>query len=226
MRPLSKLLITTSAIALLGGTAIAKDFYKGKRLSVLINYSAGGPTDIEARLFARNIGKHIAGNPQVIGKNMAGAGGTVATNYLGTKARKDGFTMGYFTALASTAAFKPLKDKGVRVDPESFELIATVAGASYAFIRTDVAPGIKKPEDIMKTKGFTLLGLRSRSSLDLRERLVLDMLGLKYKYVTGYRGTSKARVAVLQGEGDYLTESQPSFRAKVIPTLIKPGKAI
>ena len=32
--------------------------------------------------------------------------------------------------------------------------------------------------------------------------------------------------AVLQGEGDYLTESQPSFRAKVIPTLIKPGKAI
>ena len=226
MRPLSKLLITTSAIALLGGTAIAKDFYKGKRLSVLINYSAGGPTDIEARLFARNIGKHIAGKPQVIGKNMAGAGGTVATNYLGTKARKDGFTMGYFTALASTAAFKPLKDKGVRVDPESFELIATVAGSSYAYIRTDVAPGIKKPEDIMKTKGFTLLGLRSRSSLDLRERLVLDMLGLKYKYVTGYRGTSKARVAVLQGEGDYLTESQPSFRAKVIPTLIKQGKAI
>jgi len=227
MTTLTKLLAAASVIALAtAGSATAKDLYKGKRLTVLINYSAGGPTDIEARLFARNIGKLIAGKPQVISKNMAGAGGTVATNYLGAKARKDGFTMGYFTALASTAAFKPLKDKGVRVDVESFELIATVAGSSYAYIRTDVAPGIKKPEDIMKTKGFVLLGLRSRSSLDLRERLVLDMLGLKYKYVTGYRGTSKARVAILQGEGDYLTESQPSFRAKVIPTLIKPGKAI
>jgi tripartite-type tricarboxylate transporter receptor subunit TctC len=207
-------------------TASAAEFYKGKRLTVLINYSAGGPTDIEARLFARNIGRLIAGSPQVISKNMAGAGGTVATNYLGAKARPDGKTIGYFTALASTQAFKPLKDRGVRVDPGAFELIATAAGSSYAYIRTDVPPGIKKPEDIMKTKGFTLLGLRSRSSLDLRERLVLDMLGLKYKYVTGYRGTSKARVAVMQGEGDYLTESQPSFRAKVIPTLIKTGEAI
>lgn len=227
MPTITKLMATASIFAIaISGTATAKDFYKGKRVTVMINYSAGGPTDIEARLFARNIGKLIAGKPQVISKNMAGAGGTVATNYLGLKARKDGLTMGYFTALASTAAFKPLKDKGVRVDPESFELIATVAGSSYAYMRTDVAPGIKKPEDIMKTNGFTLLGLRSRSSLDLRERLVLDMLGLKYKYVTGYRGTSKARVAVLQGEGDYLTESQPSFRAKVIPTLIKTGKAI
>ncbi|MDC0033795.1 hypothetical protein OAJ57_04450 [Alphaproteobacteria bacterium] len=227
MPTITKLMATASIFAIaISGTATAKDFYKGKRVTVMINYSAGGPTDIEARLFARNIGKLIAGKPGVISKNMAGAGGTVATNYLGLKARKDGLTMGYFTALASTAAFKPLKDRGVRVDPESFELIATVAGSSYAYIRTDVAPGIKKPEDIMKTKGFTLLGLRSRSSLDLRERLVLDMLGLKYKYVTGYRGTSKARIAVLQGEGDYLTESQPSFRAKVIPTLVKTGKAI
>ena len=227
MPTFTNLMAAASVIALAtAGTATAKDIYKDKRLTVLINYSAGGPTDIEARLFARHIGRVIDGTPQVISKNMAGAGGTVATNYLGMKARKDGLTMGYFTALASTAYFKPLKDRGVKVDPSSFELIATASGSSYAYIRTDVAPGIKKPEDIMKTKGFTLLGLRPQSSLDIRERIVLDMLGLKYKYVTGYRGTSKARVAVLQGEGDYLTESQPSFRAKVIPTLIKTGEAI
>ena len=227
MPTLTKLLVAASVIALAtAGTATAKDVYKGKRVTVLINYSAGGPTDIEARLFARHIGRVIDGEPQVISKNMAGAGGTVATNYLGAKARKDGLTMGYFTALVSTEAFKPLKDRGVKVDPGSFELIATASGSSYAYIRTDVPPGIKKPEDIMKTKGFTLLGLRPQSSLDLRERLVLDMLGLKYKYVTGYRGTSKAQVAILQGEGDYLTDSQPSFRAKVIPTLIKTGQAI
>ena len=151
MRILTKLLTATSVLAMAaGGTATAKDFYKGKRLTVLINYSAGGPTDIEGRLFARNIGRNIAGNPQIISKNMAGAGGTAATNYLGAKARKNGSIMGYFTALASTQAFKPLKDRGVRVDPAAFEMIATAAGSSYTYIRTDVAPGIKKPEDIMK----------------------------------------------------------------------------
>lgn len=222
----STLALSVVMVAGLSFSADAKDFYEGKRLTVLINYSAGGPTDIEARLFARHLGKHIAGNPQVISKNMAGAGGIVATNYLGQKARPDGLTFGYFTATATAQAFKPLKDKGLRVDPSSFGLIATQAGTSFAYIRTDVAPGIKKPEDILKTKGFTVAGLRAMSSLDLRERLVLDLLGVKYDYVTGYRGSSKARVSVMQNETQYHTESQPSFRAKVMPTMVKTGMAI
>ena len=41
--------------------AASEPFYKGKRLSVLINYGAGGPADIEGRLFARHIGRHIDG---------------------------------------------------------------------------------------------------------------------------------------------------------------------
>ena len=136
MQTFTKLLAAAGIFALAtAGTATAKDFYKGKRLSVLINYSAGGPTDVEARLFARNIGRHIAGKPQVIGKNMAGAGGVVATNFLGQKARKDGLTLGYFTALGTTTAFKALKDKGLRVDPAKFALVATQAGTSFTYVR-------------------------------------------------------------------------------------------
>jgi len=227
MRTFTRLLATASVMALVtAGTATAKDFYKGKRITILINYSAGGPTDIEARLFARHLGKHIAGKPQIISKNMAGAGGVVATNFLGQSAKPDGRTMGYFTALASTQAFKPLKDAGLKVDPASFGLIATQAGTSYGYIRKDTPPGINKPEDILKADGMKVSGLRAQSSLDLRERLVLDMLGIKYGYVTGYRGSSKARVAVMQGEAHMHSESQPSFRAKVIPTMIDTGMAI
>ncbi len=228
-RSIHRVSVLALGVVLAGGlsyAAGAAEFYKGKRLTILINYSAGGPTDIEARLFARNIGKLIPGNPQVISKNMAGAGGIVATNYLGQKARPNGLTIGYFTATATAQAFKPLKDKGLRVDPRSFGLIATQAGTSFAYIRTDVAPGIKKPEDILKTNGFTVAGLRAMSSLDLRERLVLDLLGVKYDYVTGYRGSSKARISVMQNETQYHTESQPSFRAKVIPTMVVTGMVI
>lgn len=201
-------------------------FYSGKQLTILINFSTGSATDIEARLFARHIGGHIAGNPQVIVRNMAGGHGTVAANHLGRTAPPDGGTIGYFTATGWAQAFKPLNDSGLRLRLGEFGLVATQAGTSIAYMRTDVAPGLKKPADIMNTGGFTVAGLGAMSSLDIRERLVLDMLGVTYGYVTGYRRTSKARTAVAYGEVHYLSEYEPSFRARVLPALVETGVAI
>src|SRR5262249_42931184 len=45
-------------------------FYKGKRLTALVNYAPGGSTDAEARVFARHIGRHIEGNPAIVVQNM------------------------------------------------------------------------------------------------------------------------------------------------------------
>jgi tripartite-type tricarboxylate transporter receptor subunit TctC len=54
--------------ALLGvfapGAAAQEPFYKGKRLSLLINFGAGSSTDTEARLFGRHFAKHIDGQPE------------------------------------------------------------------------------------------------------------------------------------------------------------------
>jgi putative tricarboxylic transport membrane protein len=227
VKPIVKIFTAANVLALsLMGTASAADFYAGKRLTLIINQPAGGPSDIQGRQFADNLARHIAGNPTIIVKNLAGAGGTVGMNFMGTKAPNDGTTFGFMSAVAVASALKPLADRGLQVDPEKYEVVGLTSGASYAYIRSDVAPGIKKPEDIMKTNGFTLLGLRTSNPVDIRERLALDILGLKYNYVTGYRGSSKARIALLQGEGDYFTESAPGFRAKVMPTLVKTGKAV
>ncbi|MDP6109624.1 MAG: hypothetical protein QGF71_06060 [Rhodospirillales bacterium] len=219
-------LIAPIALSNAAQAAGAGDLYKNKTFTVLINYSAGGPTDIEGRLFARHIGKHIPGKPTVISKNMAGSAGVVASNYLGLKAKADGMMMGYCTNLAAAFAFKPLKDKGLKVDPAKFKIIATVSGLIISYIRSDVAPGLKKAEDIMKTNGFTVGGSSVYSQLDIEKRLMLDLLGLKYKYVTGYRGASKTRVALMQNEIQLSAESQPSYRSKVIPTLVKTGQVV
>jgi tripartite-type tricarboxylate transporter receptor subunit TctC len=76
-------LVLSAAAAMLAFSAAElradEPFYKGKRLTVMINYGAGGPADIEGRLFARHIGKHIEGNPQVIVQNIDGAGGLIGT---------------------------------------------------------------------------------------------------------------------------------------------------
>ena len=72
MKTLSRLAFVVVLGALYAGSALAAEsaFYKGKTLTVLINFAAGGPTDIEGRLVARFIGKHIPGQPAVVVVNQ------------------------------------------------------------------------------------------------------------------------------------------------------------
>jgi tripartite-type tricarboxylate transporter receptor subunit TctC len=198
-------------------------FYKGKRLTVLVNYAAGGPTDIEGRLFARHIAKHIDGGPNIIVQNMDGAGGLVGTSYLGAVAPKDGTMMGYLTGAAWLYANEPQKYK---VDFRTYQFIAYQPGTTVYYVRTDVAPGIKQPGDILKAKGLISGGLSADSPKDLLIRLTLDMLGVPYRHVTGYRSNNTARLALQQGEINFFAESPPGYRSVVIPSMVKSGQVI
>src|SRR6201996_4326731 len=72
----------------------AGDFYRGKTLNVYIGVGVGGEYDIQARLVARYIGKHIPGNPTVVPQNMTGAGGLRMINTLYNVAPKDSLSIG------------------------------------------------------------------------------------------------------------------------------------
>ena len=62
------------------GADTVADFYRGKTVNMLIGVGVGGEYDIQARLVARHIGKHIPGNPAVVSQNMTGAGGLRMAN--------------------------------------------------------------------------------------------------------------------------------------------------
>ena len=202
--------------------AAQQPYYKGKRLTVLINFAAGGPTDIEGRLFAKHIGKHIAGQPNVIVQNMDGAGGVVGAQFVGEVAPKDGTMMGYFAGTSWVYVSNPER---WRVDFKSYEFIAYQPGTTVHFARTDVVPGLKTPADIVKAQGLIAGGLSIDTSKDLRLRMGLDMLGVPFKYVTGYRSSAPARLAFQRGEINMFSESPPSYRAVVEPDLVKSGQA-
>src|SRR6266576_3874747 len=70
------------------------EFYRGKTVNVYIGVGVGGEYDIQARLVARHIGKHIPGKPIVVPQNMTGAGGLRMINYLYNVAPKDGLSIG------------------------------------------------------------------------------------------------------------------------------------
>ncbi len=198
-------------------------YYKGKRLTVLVNFAAGGPTDIEGRLFAKHIAKHIDGQPATIVQNMDGAGGLVGNSYLGEIAPKDGTMVGYFTGAAWLYATEPNKH---RVDFRTYEFVAYQPGTTVYYVRTDVAPGMKEATDIVKAQGLVTGGLSADSSKDLLIRLTLDMLGVPFKYVTGYRSNQNARLALQQNEINFFAESPPGYRSVVEPSLVKNGQVI
>jgi tripartite-type tricarboxylate transporter receptor subunit TctC len=185
-------------------------FYRGKTLTVLINFAAGGPTDVEGRLAARFLGKHIPGQPAIIVQNMPGAGGVTGTNYLGEVAKPDGLILGYFT----NQFFNLLTaDPTLRVDLAKFAYIASIEGVAVAYIRKDVAPGIQDPKDMIKAKNFKAGGLSLNSAKDVRFRLQLDILGIPHQYVTGYNSNSDARLAVERNEIQFFTEGTPGYRS-------------
>jgi len=69
-------------------------------------------------------------------------------------------------------------------------------------------------------------GLGADSSKDLLERLTFDMLGLQYRYVTGYRSSNTARLALQNGEINVHSESTPGYFSVVEPSLVKTGKVM
>jgi tripartite-type tricarboxylate transporter receptor subunit TctC len=217
-----------TAICALAVLAVAKahaddPFYKGKRLTLLIGSAAGGPTDIEGRLLARHLAKHIDGEPLILVQNKDGAGGLVGTNFLGEVGLRDGTMAGYFTGAAWKYVMEP---ENHRVDFKTFEFIGSQPGNAVYYIRADTEPSLKQASDVLKAKGVVAGGLAIESSKDLLIRTSLDMLGVPYKYVTGYRSSATARLALQRGEINLHSESTPGYFSVVEPSLVKTGTVV
>ena len=99
------------------------DVYKGKTLSIVVSSSTGGGYDAMARAIARFIGKHLPGNPTVLVRNMPGAGGITAMNYLYNAAEKDGTVIGL---VQNNTPMEPLfGTKEARYDASKFNWLGT-----------------------------------------------------------------------------------------------------
>ena len=97
--------VVTAAISVLTVAAAAADFYAEKTIKLIVGNSPGGDYDTAARLMVRHMPSHIPGRPGFIVQNMKGASTVIATNYLYTKAPKDGLVMGSFSRNIPSQAF-------------------------------------------------------------------------------------------------------------------------
>jgi tripartite-type tricarboxylate transporter receptor subunit TctC len=207
----------TAAIALLA-SALACPSATAQTVTMVVGYSPGASYDIYMRTFARHLGKHLPGNPNVIAQNMAGAGSLRAANFIFNTAPKDGNTLGVF---ARGLAMQPLLDNtGVQYDPLKFNWIGSLSADVSLVLSWHTKPF--KTIDDLRTREMVVAGTGSGADSVIFPYILNGVLGTKMKIVTGYPGAADFLLAVERQEADGtagvswsgLNASKPEWIAK------------
>jgi tripartite-type tricarboxylate transporter receptor subunit TctC len=179
-----------------GAAAQTVDF-KGETISIIIGLPPGGGYDTYGRVLARHYGNHLPGNPNVVPKNMPGAGGLRTANYIYNVAPKDGSELGLF---ASSAVMEPLMGNDqAKFDAAKYSWIGSMT-QDIAFCGVWQGPGTAASFQDMLSKE-TIFGSSGPAAITHQHPLVLgNLLGAKVKLISGYAGTKDINLAMERGE--------------------------
>jgi tripartite-type tricarboxylate transporter receptor subunit TctC len=181
--------------------SMGADFYKGKTIDILVGFSAGGGYDLAARTVGRHLGDHIPGHPGVVVENRAGAGGLLAADQLFYKAKPDGLTIGTMDG-GAYALDKVLGRPSIRFDSRKFGWMGTPAPATPVCAVMGFT-GLKTLKDILKSGKHLRMGATQTGSTPADLPKILNWaLGTKFDVITGYKGTSRIRLAMQRHEMD------------------------
>jgi tripartite-type tricarboxylate transporter receptor subunit TctC len=178
--------------------AQAEPFYKGKTIRIIVGITAGGFYDRWARLFARHMGKHIPGQPEIIVQNMGGAGSVIAANYVFNVAKPDGLTV--VMPLNGLYVDQLVGRQEVQFDLRRFHWIGSPAVESSIFYMRADAP-YKSIADVIRAKEPPKCGGTGTASTDyILSKVLEETVGAKFNSVLGYAGGSEVDIAVEKGE--------------------------
>jgi tripartite-type tricarboxylate transporter receptor subunit TctC len=215
--------ILMAALLLSGTTAAKAQQFAGKDVTMVVNYTAGGPTDIEARMVARFLPKHLKGVHGIIVRNVGGAGGAIGVNQLGASAQADRFNLGFFTW---DPMDQLIENSILTVKYNDLKFIGGFRQVSLVYIRPDTPPGLKRSADVVKAPLVKVGVLSPSNHATVRQRLAFDLLGVNYETIPGYRGLSDVELAVHQGDLNAANTSLPGWFATVKPHLADLGIVI
>jgi tripartite-type tricarboxylate transporter receptor subunit TctC len=167
-----------------------------KPVTIYVAGTAGGGIDLYARLLSRHLGRHIPGKPTVTVQVMPGAGGIRAANYLAEQAPRDGTAI---TAFANGPILEPLIGaRNPGYDMSRFTWIGAVTKDIGLCIAWGATP-FKTIDDVKKQQ-MVVGGTGAGSETDTWPIILNDVLGTKFKLVTGYVGSQETILAMERGE--------------------------
>ena len=187
------------------------EFYKkNDTIRLIVGSEAGGGYDAYARLLAKHLGRFIPGNPKIIVQNMPGAGGIVAANFLYNAAPKDG------TAIAQVQRLVPfvqiMGEKGPQFETAKFNWLGSLASEVTVCVSWKASTDIKTFADVQKKELIT--GGSGPNDTETVPAILDNVLGAKFKIVTGYPSSTAVTLAMERGEVQAVCSSYSSLSTR------------
>lgn len=212
------LVVAVPSAAAADDKAIA-EFYGKRTVTIAVGFSPGGNYDLYARLVSRHIGKHIPGNPTVIVQNMPGAGSRRLANTLANVGPHDGTMIGLPNQ--GIAMDQALGTEGVKFDARKFNWIGSPIEDNNVFWGWHSNP-VKTIEDARRQE-FIVGATGPGSPTTYYPRIMNELIGTRFKVVSGYPGSNELDFAIEKGEVGGRVVSWTSL--KITADWIAAGKA-
>jgi tripartite-type tricarboxylate transporter receptor subunit TctC len=173
------------------------DFYKNHPIELLIGATTGNDFDMRGRMLARYMGQHIPGHPNIIVRNMPGGGGIVAMNHMATRAVRDGTTL--HMMFPNMGPLQVTGEPGIAFDLRQFYFIGNTTDSQNVMSAWHLS-GVKTIEDAKQKE--LVLGATPGNTGIYYARALNQMIGTKFKVISGYPGGNEINLAMERGEID------------------------
>ena len=193
-----------AVLALLPALAAAQA-YPTKPVRMLLAFPPGGPTDINARVFAQKLSESLG--QQVVVDNKPGAGGNLAAAEA-AKAPADGYTVFYNTSAISIA---PALYASIAYDPvRDFAPVALMATVPLVLAVNPALPAKTLQEFIAYARanqGKLNYGSSGTGTIThLAGALFASQLGLQLQHIP-YKGSAPALIDVAAGQTQMMVDT-------------------
>ena len=207
---MSKLAAFVSAMCV-SAVALAQD-YPAKPIQLIVPFSAGGPSDVVARLYAQHMQTHL-GQPVVI-LNRDGASGNIGTTQA-ARAAPDGYTLVFGTT--STMVTNALVMKQAPVDFwKEFALIGLIANAPHLLAVRDGLPARSAQELVAMAKAnpgkYTVASAGTGTIVHMAAELFRHESGVNL-LVVPFKGGAPAAQALLSGDVDMIVNDLTTLQS-------------
>ena len=216
---MKRLIVTVAALVMVSSLATANTF-PNKPITLIVPFSAGGPTDVVARNLAIAMSKNL--NQTVIVENRASAGGIVGSEAV-IRAPSDGYTLLIHNIGMSTL---PSLSRNLRFDPrKDFSYIGEVVDVPMVLTgKKDLPPNtfqelVPYLKANQKTINLSNAGIGTASHLCgllLMSRLDLALTSVSYK------GAAPAMTDLQGGQVDLLCDQITTTLQPINNNRIKP----
>jgi putative tricarboxylic transport membrane protein len=211
---LRRLFAALAATALLGAAgAQAQDDYPNNVITVVVPFSAGGPTDTVTRLVAQSMSTTLG--QQVIVENVAGAGGTLGAARV-AKADPDGYTLLlHHIGMATTMTlYRQLPYNSL----EDFQPIGLVTEVPMTLVAKKDLPPANLAELIDYVKSNKDTVTYANAGIGAASHLcgMLFMSAIETQVTTvAYKGTGPAMNDLLGGQVDFMCDQTTNTTSQI-----------